>query len=273
MSDRSFTQRVLNIHFGAYSAVSLLYGCCHLKLLPSRRTLCVTTSLQCHFIRSHIRRVYVCLAATFKLHFWLNERGLLHAIAVTREWNWYQNKTRDKSTKSRPWRRNFSRLSYRDSKPLSSSEYESGTLPTLSYVTVTRRDNTANFLFAFTSALHAGMKWKSSKCLIRPWKSRSSSWQPGERMPNRWKSRRLRRMWSSKCDAAATSTHLLSTKTGERQRSSDSACHQVWQWKSWSEPAMNKVRKRESHTPRAERPSQYRLRLCHSTLSFFYLNS
>ena len=51
------------------------------------------TSLQCHFIESHIRRVYVCLAVTCHLHCWQNDRDLLRASAVTRGWNGYRNKS------------------------------------------------------------------------------------------------------------------------------------------------------------------------------------
>ena len=51
------------------------------------------TRSQCHFNQSHIGRVYVCLAVTCHLHFWQNERDLLHATAVTRGWNGYRNKS------------------------------------------------------------------------------------------------------------------------------------------------------------------------------------
>ena len=34
-------------------------------------------------MQSHIRKVYACLAVTCHLHFWQNDRGLLHATAVT----------------------------------------------------------------------------------------------------------------------------------------------------------------------------------------------
>ena len=50
------------------------------------------TSLQCHFIQSHIGRVYVYLAVTCHLHFWGNNRDLLRATAVTRKWNGDRNK-------------------------------------------------------------------------------------------------------------------------------------------------------------------------------------
>ena len=37
----------------------------------------------CHFMQSHIRKVYACLAVTCLLHFWQNDRDLLRATAVT----------------------------------------------------------------------------------------------------------------------------------------------------------------------------------------------
>ena len=80
-----------------YSAVWLLHG-----MVP-RETAAVSarsvytiqpcTTLQCHFIPSHIRiRVHACLAVTCHLHFGQNDRDLLPAIAVTRGWNGYRNK-------------------------------------------------------------------------------------------------------------------------------------------------------------------------------------
>ena len=44
-------------------------------------------------MQSHIHKVYACLAVTCRLHFWQNDRGLLRATAVTREWNGYRNKS------------------------------------------------------------------------------------------------------------------------------------------------------------------------------------
>ena len=67
----------------------------------------------CHFMQSHIHKVYECLAVTCPLHIWQNDRGLLHATAVTWGWNRYRNK----STESRPWRRKLSHRSCRDSNP------------------------------------------------------------------------------------------------------------------------------------------------------------
>ena len=68
---------------------------CHMKLLSSQHKFCCTiqpcTSLQCHFIQSHIGRVHVYLAVTCHLHFWQNDQYLLHAIAVAQGWNRYPN--------------------------------------------------------------------------------------------------------------------------------------------------------------------------------------
>ena len=47
----------------------------------------------CHFMQSHIRKVYACLAVTCHLHFWQNDQDLLHATAVTHGWNDYRNKS------------------------------------------------------------------------------------------------------------------------------------------------------------------------------------
>ena len=69
------------------------HGWCHMKLLPSRCVLCTPYNhAPCHFMQSHIHKVYACLAVTSHLHFWQNDRGLLRATAVTQRWNGYQNK-------------------------------------------------------------------------------------------------------------------------------------------------------------------------------------
>ena len=39
-------------------------------------------SSQCHVIRSHIRRVYVCLAVTFHLHLWQNDRDIFYIFVL-----------------------------------------------------------------------------------------------------------------------------------------------------------------------------------------------
>ena len=61
---------------------------------PSWCVLCTPYNhAQCHFMQSHIRKVYACLAVTCHLRFWRNDRGLLRATAVTRGWNGHRNKS------------------------------------------------------------------------------------------------------------------------------------------------------------------------------------
>ena len=58
----------------------------------SRRVLCTPYNhAPCHFMQSHLRKVYACLAVTCHLRFWQNDLGLLRATAVTRGWNGYRN--------------------------------------------------------------------------------------------------------------------------------------------------------------------------------------
>ena len=52
----------------------------------------------CHFMQSHIRKVYACLAVTWHLHVWQNDRDLLLAPAVTRRWNGYRNKSQHRKS-------------------------------------------------------------------------------------------------------------------------------------------------------------------------------
>ena len=59
-----------------------------------RRVLCTPYNhAPCHFMQSHIHKVYACLAVTCHLRFWQNDRGLLRATAVKRGWNGYRNKS------------------------------------------------------------------------------------------------------------------------------------------------------------------------------------
>ena len=77
------------------------HGWCHMKLQPSRRKFCVSAPYNhapCHFMQSHIRKVYECLAVTCHLHFWQNDRDLLRATAVTRGWNGYRNKSQHRKS-------------------------------------------------------------------------------------------------------------------------------------------------------------------------------
>ena len=49
---------------------------CHMKLLPSRRVLCLPCNhAPCHFMQSQIRKVNVHLALTCHLHFWQKDSG------------------------------------------------------------------------------------------------------------------------------------------------------------------------------------------------------
>ena len=78
------------------------------------------------FNKSHIRKVYACLAVTCHLHFWQNDRDFLRATVVTRGGTDTEIRV---STESRPWRRKFSRRSSRDSNPRPFN-HESGALTT-----------------------------------------------------------------------------------------------------------------------------------------------
>ena len=42
-------------------------------------------------MKSHVRKVYACLAVTYHLRFWQNDRDLLLATAVTRGWKGYHS--------------------------------------------------------------------------------------------------------------------------------------------------------------------------------------
>ena len=65
-----------------------------MKLLLSRRVLCTPCNhAPCHFMQSHISTVHACLAVTYHMHFWQNDRDLLRATAVTPGWNGYRNKS------------------------------------------------------------------------------------------------------------------------------------------------------------------------------------
>ena len=95
--DCSVTERILNIHQSACSAVLIATW-----LVPretsaiSAQGLCTPynhTPVYSVTIRSHFSRVYVCLAVTCHLHFWQNDRDLLRATTVTRGWNGCRNKS------------------------------------------------------------------------------------------------------------------------------------------------------------------------------------
>ena len=90
MSEQLFIVFFFYIH---RSGVQRWHGWCHKKLLPSRHVLCTPYNhAPCHFMQSHIHKVYACLAVACHLHFWQNDRDLLRATAVTQGWNGYRNK-------------------------------------------------------------------------------------------------------------------------------------------------------------------------------------
>ena len=117
---------VLTVLFGCCMA-GATWNCCRLRA-SSVYTIQLCTSVQCHFIQNHIGRVHLCLAATCHLHFGKNDWDLLHATAVTRSWNKYQNKSTERWVRSR----NFSRCSCRNLNR-GPFDHESGILP-LSYL-------------------------------------------------------------------------------------------------------------------------------------------
>ena len=89
----SFIARFLNIHrSGVLTALAWLVP--HETAAISAQVLCMPYNhAPCHFMQSHIRKVYACLAVTCHLHFWQNDRDLLRTTAVKRGWNGYRNKS------------------------------------------------------------------------------------------------------------------------------------------------------------------------------------
>ena len=80
-----------NIHrSGVLTALAWLVP--HETAVISAQVLCTPYNhAPCHFMQSHIRKVYACLAVTCHLHFRQNDRDLLRATAVIRGWNGYRN--------------------------------------------------------------------------------------------------------------------------------------------------------------------------------------
>ena len=94
----SFIARFLNIHrSGVLTALAWLVP--HETAAVSAQVLCTPYNhAPCHFMQSHIHKVYACLAVTCHLHFWQNDRDLLRATAVTRGWNGYRNKSQHRKS-------------------------------------------------------------------------------------------------------------------------------------------------------------------------------
>ena len=76
---RSFYSMFLNIHrSGAFTALTWSVPC-ETTAFSVRS---VYTIQPCHFMQSHIRKVYACLALTCHLHFWHNDRDILCATVA-----------------------------------------------------------------------------------------------------------------------------------------------------------------------------------------------
>ena len=73
------------------------------------------TNAEARFNKSHIRKVYACLAVTCHLHFWQNDRDFFTCYCGNTGGG--TDTEIRVSTESRPWRRKFSRRSSRDSNP------------------------------------------------------------------------------------------------------------------------------------------------------------
>ena len=102
----------------------------HETAAVSAQVLCTPYNhASCHFMQSHIRKVYACLAVTCHLHFWQNDRDLLRPTVVTRGWNGYRNKSQHRKSTMEKKIRKFSRRSSRDSNPRPFN-HESGALTT-----------------------------------------------------------------------------------------------------------------------------------------------
>ena len=84
MSDLFFIAHFWNIHrSGVLTALAWLVP--HETAAVSAQVLCTSYNhAPCHFMQSHIRKVYACLAVTCHLHFWQNDRDLLRVATVTR---------------------------------------------------------------------------------------------------------------------------------------------------------------------------------------------
>ena len=94
----SFIARFLNIHrSGVLTALAWLVP--HETAAISAQVLCTPYNhAPCHFMQSHIHKVYACLAVTCHLRFWQNDRDLLRATAVTRGWNGYRNQSQHRKS-------------------------------------------------------------------------------------------------------------------------------------------------------------------------------
>ena len=88
----------LNIHRSGILTV-LAWLVPHETAAISAQVLCTPYNhASCHFMQSHIHKVYACLAVTCHLRYWQNDRDLLRATAVTWGWNGYWNKSQHRKS-------------------------------------------------------------------------------------------------------------------------------------------------------------------------------
>ena len=90
----AFYRTFLNIHCsGVLTALAWLVP--HETAAVLAQVLCTPYNhAPCHFMQSHIRKVYACAAVTCHLHFWQNDQDILCTTAVRH--NGYQNESAQK---------------------------------------------------------------------------------------------------------------------------------------------------------------------------------
>ena len=117
--------------FGCYMA-GITWNCCHLST-TSVYTIQPCTSLQCHFIQSHIHKMHVYLAVTCHCTFWRIKIRIFYAL-LQKHGVGMDIEIRV-STEIWPWRRKFSCHSWLEPKTFRSrvghSTTELSQLPTL----------------------------------------------------------------------------------------------------------------------------------------------
>ena len=98
MSDWLFIARFLNIHRSGVLTV-LAWLVPHETAAISAQVLFTPYNhAPCHFMQSHVRKMYAYLAVTCHLHFWQDDRDLLRTTEVTRGQNRYQNKSQHRKS-------------------------------------------------------------------------------------------------------------------------------------------------------------------------------
>ena len=110
------------------------------------------TNAEARFNKSHIRKVYACLAVTCHLHFWQNDRDFLRATVVTRGWNGYRNKSQHRKS---TLEKKFSRRSSWDSNPRPFNHESGGLTTELSPPQIRLDSNDSGFICAGVNSVGA----------------------------------------------------------------------------------------------------------------------